>query len=79
MAFLSFGTDYLGATPPTLDVGAYVTDGTHLFRVVVPMRPLCGRFSAMLEDCVTLESRSYTAADLYHMRVRLVRGTASRE
>jgi hypothetical protein len=38
------------------------------------MRPLHGQASAVLEDCLTLESRSYLATELWEMRVRLVRG-----
>ena len=77
MSLLSFRTSSSRAAAPTLDSGAYVTDGTRLFRVVQPMRPLRGQASAVLEDCLTLESRSYIAAELWEMRVRLVRGATS--
>jgi hypothetical protein len=77
MARLPFRTQSSRANAATLDGEAYVTDGTRLFRVVEPMRPLCGRLSAVLEDCVTLESHAYTAADLWEMRVRLVKGATA--
>ena len=56
-----------------LDEGAYVTDGMRLFRVVQRLDPLRGAASAVLEDCLTLELRSYAPADLWEMGVRLVR------
>ena len=56
-----------------LDEGAYVTDGRRLFRVVQRLDPLRGAAAAVLEDCLTLELRSYGAADLWEMGVRLVR------
>ena len=56
-----------------LDAGACVTDGTRLFRVVRRIDPLRGAAAVVLEDCLTLELRSYAAADLWEMGVRLVR------
>jgi hypothetical protein len=53
--------------------GAYVTDGTRLFRVVQRLDPHRGAAAAVLEDCLTLELLSYAAADLWEMGVRLVR------
>jgi hypothetical protein len=60
-----------------LGAGAYVTDGTRLFRVVQRLDPLRGAAAAVLEDCLTLELRSYGAADLWEMGVRLVRPTSN--
>ena len=56
-----------------LDEGAYVTDGRRLFRVVLRLDPPRGAAAAVLDDCVTLELRSFAAADLWEMGVRLVR------
>jgi hypothetical protein len=56
-----------------LDEGSYVTDGRRLLRVVRRLDPSRGAATAVLEDCLTLELRSYAAADLWEMRVRLVR------
>ena len=60
-----------------LDEGTYVTDGMRLFRVVQRLDPLRGAASAVLEDCLTLELRSYAAADLWEMGVRLVRPSSN--
>ncbi|MGO9496677.1 MAG: hypothetical protein ACLQA5_08220 [Solirubrobacteraceae bacterium] len=60
-----------------LDEGAYVTDGVRLFRVVLRLDPLRGAAAAVLEDCLTLELRSYGAADLWEMGVRLVRPSSN--
>jgi len=50
-----------------------VTDGARLYRVVQRLDPLRGRAAAVLEDCLTIELRSYAAADLWEMGLRLVR------
>ena len=71
LAFRSSSSGVAGAAG--LDEGAYVTDGRRLFRVVLRLDPLRGATTAVLEDCLTLELRSYAAADLWEMRVRLVR------
>ena len=74
MSLLSFRSSASGAVGVAgLDEGAYVTDGKRLFRVVRRLDPLRGAATAVLEDCLTLELRSYAAADLWEMRVRLVR------
>ena len=56
-----------------LDEGAYVTDGARLYRVVQRLDPLRCTAAAALEDCLTIEVRSYAAADLWEMGLRLVR------
>jgi hypothetical protein len=53
--------------------GAYLTDGRRLFRVVRCLDPSRGAATAVLEDCLTLELHPYAAADLWEMRLRLVR------
>ena len=74
MSLLSFRSSPSGgAGVAGLDEGAYVTDGTRLFRVVLRLDPHRGAATAVLEDCLTLELRSYAAADLWEMGVRLVR------
>jgi hypothetical protein len=69
LPFRSSSSSWAGVTG--LDEGAYVTDGRRLFRVVLRLDPLRGA-AAVLEDCLTLELRSYAAADLWEMGVRLV-------
>jgi len=74
MSLLSFRSSSSGAAGAAgLDEGAYVTDGRRLLRVVLRLDPLRGAATAVLEDCLTFELRSYAAADLWEMRVRLVR------
>src|SRR5450755_1715772 len=74
MSLLSFRSSSSGAAGVAgLNEGAYVTDGRRLFRVVGRLDPLRGAPTAVLEDCRTIEPRSYAAADLWEMRVRLVR------
>ena len=51
--------------------GRYVTDGRRLFRVVSALDPLLGE-AAELENCRTLEVRSYTPDELIDMRLRRV-------
>jgi hypothetical protein len=73
MSLLSFRSASGSAGVAGLDEGAYVTDGMRLFRVVQRLNPHRGTTAAVLEDCLTLELRSYAAADLWEMGVRLVR------
>ncbi|MGB0095315.1 MAG: hypothetical protein WBP81_22600 [Solirubrobacteraceae bacterium] len=74
MSLLSFRSSSSGAVGVAgLDEGAYVTDGRRLFRVVRRLDPLRGAATAVLEDCLMLDLRSHAAADLWEMRVRLVR------
>jgi hypothetical protein len=74
---LSFRSSSSTAGVAGLEAGAYVTDGMRLFRVVQRLDPLRGAAAAVLEDCLTLELRSYGAADLWEMGVRLVRPTSN--
>jgi DNA-directed RNA polymerase specialized sigma54-like protein len=67
----SLSTSAAGDAGP--EEGAYVTDGTRLFRVVQALDPPRGVATAVLEDCLTLELQSYAAADLWEMRMQLVR------
>ena len=62
-------------TPRTLatTAGAYVTDGRRLFRVVSPLAAPPDWETAELEDCATLETSSYTPAQLWAMGLVLVR------
>jgi hypothetical protein len=53
--------------------GAYVTDGRRLFRVISPLASPPDWETAELEDCVTLETISYTPAQLWAMGLCLVR------
>jgi hypothetical protein len=53
--------------------GAYVTDGTRLFRVIAPADPQLGTEDAVLEDCATLEWRIHTVAELYWIPLSPVR------
>ena len=53
--------------------GAYVTDGRRLFRVVSPLAAPPDAQSADLEDCKTLEVDSYSASELWAMRLVLVK------
>jgi hypothetical protein len=78
MSLLSFRSSSSGAAGVAgVDEGAYVTDGRRLFRVVLRVDPLRGAAAAVLEDCLTLELRSYAAADLWELRVRLVRPSSN--
>lgn len=51
-----------------------MTDGVRLFRVVSGLTSCANVAVASLEDCRTLEVGLYTAAELYDMRLRPVRG-----
>jgi hypothetical protein len=51
---------------------AYLTDGLSLFRVVSPLSSSGGQVTAELEDCLTLSTGSYTAEELWEMRLRFV-------
>jgi hypothetical protein len=50
--------------------GAYVTDGTHLYRVIAPADPEIGTKDAVLEDCATLVWRIHGVAELYWIPLR---------
>jgi hypothetical protein len=52
---------------------SYLTDGERLFRVVMPYTPVGRGAHVRLEDCLTLEIRSYTPAELYGMNLRFAR------
>ena len=52
--------------------GAYLTDGSGLYRVVSPLSRPWRRGIAVLEDCRTLAIGAYTAEDLWHMALRSV-------
>jgi hypothetical protein len=53
--------------------GAYLTDGSRLFRVIDRLHPPDGD-RATLEDCSTLEVATYSADELWPMNLTLVRG-----
>ena len=78
MRLLSF---ILPSSRPVADVGlepgAYITDGSRLFRVVKALDPPRGVTAAVLEDCLTLKLRSFAEADLWEMGVRLVKPPVS--
>lgn len=57
------------ATP--IDSSVYVTDGVHLFRVVAAFTEEHPE-NALLEDCLTLEVRSYRSGELAEMPLRSV-------
>ncbi len=63
--------------PRTLATTAdsYVTDGRRLFRVVSPLASPPDWEHAELEDCMTLETSSYSPAQLWSMGLVLVRRT----
>ena len=62
--------------PPELPPGDhYLTDGTHLFRVVLRFSPGSGSQVALLEDCLSLEVTPYSPEELYAMGLRPVRTT----
>lgn len=50
--------------------GAYVTDGTHLYRVIAPADPALGTKDAVLEDCATLTWRIHSVAELFWIPLR---------
>jgi hypothetical protein len=55
-----------------LDVDTYLTDGCHLYRVVVPWVGREDQQKAELEDCFTLATDLYSPDDLWTMELRLV-------
>jgi hypothetical protein len=56
-----------------LAAGSYLTDGERLFRVTSLF--IHGRsLLASIEDCLTLETRTYADSELGAMRLRRVRG-----
>jgi len=57
--------------------GSYLTDGRRLLRVVSRFEASHASKSASLEDCLTLEVRSYTPGELYAMRLRRVDASTS--
>jgi hypothetical protein len=57
--------------------GSYVTDGRRLFRVVSPLAAPPDLEVAELEDCMTLETDSYSPGELWAMRLVLVRREAA--
>lgn len=58
--------------PTQLLPDEYLTDGRSLFRVLAPLRWCDGHARAELEDCLTLTARSYSAAELWSMRLSVV-------
>jgi hypothetical protein len=69
MAFITQNLSRLDPEP-----SAYLTDGSHLFRVITGFTYPPEGSRATLEDCATLEVSSYSADDLWGMGLRLVRG-----
>jgi hypothetical protein len=59
--------------PAPLQPDSYLTDGRRLFRVVSPFAAGTEHVRAFLEDCLTLEVRAYSPAELHGMRLRGVR------
>ncbi|MGZ4271702.1 MAG: hypothetical protein ACXVSX_21155 [Solirubrobacteraceae bacterium] len=59
--------------PRAREAGAYLTDGARLFRVVAPLCPTVKPAVAVLEDCMTLRARVYTADELWQMHLAPVR------
>jgi hypothetical protein len=59
--------------PVPLQSDSYLTDGRRLFRVVSPFAATTEHAYASLEDCLTLEVRCYSPAELGEMRLRDVR------
>jgi hypothetical protein len=57
--------------------GTYVTDGRRLFRVVSPLAAPPDLEVAELEDCMTLETDSYSPGELWAMRLVLVKRGAA--
>ncbi|HYM54767.1 MAG TPA: hypothetical protein VES97_05355 [Solirubrobacteraceae bacterium] len=55
---------------------SYLTDGSRLFRVVSRPRAEAGHMSVALEDCLTLEVRSYSPRKLDLMDLRPVGAAA---
>lgn len=53
--------------------GAYLTDGTSLYRVVEPLFWHVEAAGALLENCRTLKVAEYTPEQLWGMSLRLVR------
>jgi hypothetical protein len=56
--------------PVPLRPDSYLTDGRRLFRVVSPFAAGKEHLCASLEDCLTLEVRTYSPAELREMRLR---------
>lgn len=57
----------------------YLTDGRRLYRVVNPFLIEGLDRATVLEDCLTLEARLYTARELWAMRLRRVAHQPERE
>jgi hypothetical protein len=53
--------------------GSYVTDGRRLFRVVSALAAPPELEVAELEDCMTLETASYSPGELWALRLVMVR------
>ncbi len=54
---------------PRFEPDSYLTDGRRLLRVV---EASAGTAFTSLEDCLTLEVRSYSPGELANLRLRLV-------
>ncbi len=61
------------------EAGAYLADGVRLFRVARTFGSPPERTGAELEDCLTLEQRTYSPAELHEMGLYLVRAPTSRD
>ena len=55
-----------------LDVGAYLTDGRNLYRVIATCVGAGDEQNAELEDCLTLTTDLYSPDELWMMELRLV-------
>jgi len=56
-----------------LDVGSYLTDDRHLYRVVDPCVGWNDDQMAELEDCLTLTTHLYSPDELWTMELHLVK------
>lgn len=59
-------------SPEEFVPGIYLTDGCRLFRIVARLVRKDEYSLASLEDCLTLDVASYSADELFAMRLRLV-------
>jgi hypothetical protein len=69
MAVAAFLEDVEEATV----LGAYLTDGIDLYRVVRPLDDPPRSETADLENCWTLSVRAYTADELWRLGLRTIR------
>ncbi len=64
------------ASPEPLRAGAYLTDGSRLFRVVSQFAAVGEHVFASLEDCRTLEVQAYAPGELWAMELQPVEPSA---